>query len=133
MEVWKDTAYDYIEVSNYGRVRTKDKTRSFRFYDRHNNVFTETLRTVRSHYMKQQANNKGYLFVCFKENGKRKNLLVHRLVADAFLENKEHKAEVNHIDGNPKNNNLCNLEWVTPSENRYHAYHTLHRPFFGRR
>lgn len=55
-------------------------------------------------------------------NGKQKYHSVHRLLAMAFIPNPESKPEVNHKDGNKKNNNLSNLEWVTKSENRKHAY-----------
>ena len=52
---------------------------------------------------------------------------VHRLVAQAFIPNPEAKPEVNHIDGNPSNNKLDNLEWVTHSENRQHSVQVLKR------
>lgn len=45
---------------------------------------------------------------------------VHRLVMIAFYGEQKDKS-VNHIDGNPSNNNLYNLEWVTPLENTRHA------------
>ncbi len=46
---------------------------------------------------------------------------VHRLVAETFLEKVEGKNEVNHIDGDRRNNNVNNLEWVTHLENMQHA------------
>lgn len=52
---------------------------------------------------------------------------VHRYVAKAFIPNPDNKPEVNHIDGNHFNNNASNLEWVTGSENCYHAYRVLGR------
>lgn len=62
----------------------------------------------------------GYQKVSLCKNGKVKDYYVHRLVAEAYLENPEHKTQVNHKDLNKKNNSLCNLEWATPSENIIH-------------
>lgn len=56
------------------------------------------------------------------ENGKHKNAYVHRLIASAFIPNPNKFPEVNHKNGNTKDNRVENLEWVTSSQNRQHAY-----------
>jgi len=58
-------------------------------------------------------------------DGKKRTFRAHRLVLMAFnpVKNMD-KLEVNHIDGNKKNNNLSNLEWCTGSENQKHAFKT---------
>jgi hypothetical protein len=72
--------------------------------------------------LKIWKNELGYSMINFIQNGKKKNLRVHRLVAEAFLPRVEHKNEVNHIDGNKDNNNVKNLQWVTRKENMRHAF-----------
>jgi hypothetical protein len=68
-------------------------------------------------------NQKGYLRYSIYVYGKRKFFFVHRLVLSVFnpIENMEN-LQVNHIDGNKKNNRLENLEWCTQSENQIHAF-----------
>ena len=65
-----------------------------------------------------------YVTMSFGKKGSCKNLLVHRLVAKAFIDNPEDKKCVNHIDGNRGNNEVSNLEWVTHKENSRHAVET---------
>ena len=62
-----------------------------------------------------------YLKVSLHKGGEQKTKQVHRIVAEAFLENKDNKPQVNHRDGNKENNRLDNLEWVTAKENCDHA------------
>lgn len=65
----------------------------------------------------------GYISVTLAKNGyyivhlNKKIYYVHRLLAETFIENPENKKEVDHIDGNPRNNNLDNLRWATHKEN----------------
>lgn len=71
---------------------------------------------------KVRSNTCPYYYVSFRKNGKLKHKNVHRLVAEAFVENPHKKPCVNHIDGNKLNNRAENLEWVTDAENQQHAF-----------
>ena len=69
-----------------------------------------------------RSKNYQYYFVGLLKNKKRKYFAVHRLVAQAFIENTNNYAQVDHLDGNKLNNNADNLEWVTPKENTNRAW-----------
>lgn len=60
----------------------------------------------------------GYL--SFTLNGNK--ILVHRYIAIKLIPNIKNKTQVNHINGNKKDNSIKNLEWVTPFENINHAF-----------
>lgn len=68
--------------------------------------------------MVQNHHRRGYNYV---QQAKRIGL-VHRIVAETFIPNPLNKLEVNHIDGDKKNNHVSNLEWATRSENMKHHY-----------
>ena len=66
-----------------------------------------------------------YLYVDLYKDGNRHRKYVHRLVAEAYIPNPLNLPFVNHIDGNPKNNNYKNLEWCTAKQNVEHASKVL--------
>lgn len=114
-EFWKDIK-DYeklYQVSNLGRVRSLSHLAS--------NGVKDIL--YKGRILKPFLDGKkNYLQVCLSKNNNKRKYLVHRLVAETFIENKYNKAEVNHKDGNKQNNYVDNLEWVTSKENKNHAY-----------
>lgn len=71
------------------------------------------------HVIGQWENDNGYFLV--RLSNPRKMARVHRLVAEAFVENPNSKPFVNHVDNNRSNNNADNLEWCTQLENIRHA------------
>lgn len=71
-------------------------------------------------YLTPIKGNRGYYLVMIR----RKMYLIHRMVAESFIDNPENKKYVNHKDGDKHNNNVDNLEWCTASENLIHAYKT---------
>lgn len=105
-EEWKPVKgrEEFYEVSNTGKVRSLvNRYKSKGIFE-----------------LKQTVNKKGY---CALDLAKPhlKKCLVHRIVAEAFLDKPEGCNIVNHIDNNPSNNNVTNLEWTTYSGNLQHA------------
>ena len=117
-EVWADIQgfEGYYQVSNLGRVRSLPRTvkmhRAGKTYDMHHN----------GRILRQSVRKDGYLLVQIFKDSKYFTCVVHRLVAKAFLDNPLNLPEVNHIDGDKKNNKVSNLEWCTRSRNIKHAF-----------
>jgi hypothetical protein len=111
MEIWKDVVgYEGIyKVSNYGLVKRVSKIRGV------------NLKYREEYYLVPTDNGKGYFRIKLSNNGKSKRVMLHRIIAEAFINNPENKKCVNHINHNRKDNRIENLEWCTHSENTLHA------------
>lgn len=103
-EIWRDIlGYEGLyKISNYGRVKS--------LY--HNRI------------VKGGKYPNGYKYVALSKDHVKHPILIHRLVAIAFINNPDSLPVVNHIDGNKQNNQVNNLEWVTQSDNLKHAVNT---------
>lgn len=122
-EQWRPVVgYEGIyEVSDLGRVRSIP-----RIVEREG---TQGDIGAKGMVRKPHLTPKGYLRLQLARDTKTANCMVHRLVASAFLDNPEGKAEVNHKNGIKHDNRVGNLEWATASENQIHAYDTgLRKP-----
>ena len=114
-EIWKDIpGYEgQYQVSNLGRVKSLPRNVPGK---------NGSIRHLPGKLLSPADNDSdGYKFVMLTKNSKSTHMLVHRLVATAFIPNPENKPQVNHKDCIPSNNELSNLEWSTQSENMVHA------------
>lgn len=83
---------------------------------------TGLVRTTKTgRILRPAVSRHGYERVCLFKMDRERRYRVHRLVAMAFVPNPDNLPQVNHIDGNKRNNNASNLEWVTNHENVIHA------------
>ena len=124
-EQWRTAVYDGELYEGLYKVSNLGKILSLNYRN-----------TGKAELMNPSDNGDGYFKVGLSKNGKYKTCLVHRLVAETFLENPENKPEVNHkIEGKKgKTMNMVifnedgsvdeertTIEWVTPKENSNYA------------
>lgn len=102
------------QISNLGRIKSILRKLNSRYGQ--NRTLNEKFLSL------NKDKNTHYVSITLSKDNKRFTKSIHRLVAQAFIPNPENKCCVNHIDGNPSNNLLTNLEWVTMKENSQHAY-----------
>lgn len=98
-EIWKDIkGYEGLyQVSNWGRIKS--------------------IRFGKERIMKLCPDRYGYLYIVLYKNNIKKAYRVHRLVAEAFIDNTDNLPCVNHKDENKQNNNVENLEWCDAKYN----------------
>ena len=101
-EIWKDIeGYENLyQVSSEGRIKNL-------------NYF----KTGKEKILKGGKYGSGYLKVKLFKDGKGKNYAIHRLVAQAFIENPDNKPQIDHINTDKTDNRVENLRWVTNKEN----------------
>lgn len=112
-------------VSNLGRV--KSLSRKVSYLSKKGNSVSYTLKEM----MLSQCNCEGYLMVRFYNDAVERKWFVHILVARIFIENTNNDPQVNHKDGDRKNNVVTNLEWTTPLGNSKHAINVLNKQVGG--
>lgn len=116
-EIWKDIEgyKNLYQISNKGNVKSLKRKVKCK-----NGIY----HTISEKILKPCKNGRGYLFVNLQKEGKIKNTRIHRLVANAFIQNPYNLQEVNHIDEDKTNNNVENLEWCTREYNVNYGYRT---------
>lgn len=120
-EIWKDIkGYEGLyQVSNIGRIKSLGRT--VIKISLKGNIFTKS---YPEKLLKFSKDTKGYLRTSLALNGINRTIKVHRVVAQAFIPNPNNLEQVNHKDGDKKNNNVYNLEWCNNQKNQNHSWTT---------
>lgn len=113
-ELWKSIKnYEGLyEISNYGHIRSLDRY----VIDKGKKSFRKGTN------ISICKNEHGYKYVTLYKDGKQKHKYLHRLVAEAFIDNPNNYPEVNHLDFDKSNNYVTNLEWCSKRCNMNHAH-----------
>jgi hypothetical protein len=100
IEIWKEiTNFSNYEISNYGNIKNK----------------------YNQHILNPQLVSSYFTIGIIDDNGNRKSLRIHRLVALMFIPNPHNKYTVNHINHIKTDNHVKNLEWMTQKEQNNHS------------
>ena len=128
-EEWRDIkGYEGLyQISRNGKIKSLEKRLPHNVSKTGFQVFKESIR--RTFYCGSSRNYEGVDLYKNKISSKK---LIHRLVAEAFIENYSADLEVNHMDANTKNNSLDNLEMCTRQENvnHYYANHKMYKGYY---
>lgn len=114
MEIWREIKgfENSYQVSSNGRVKS---------LERYCKTKGGKLRLKKESLLKPGYTLTGYQHVILRNNGEYKSVLIHRLVAEAFIPNPDVLPQVNHKDENKSNNCVDNLEWCTQSYNNIYG------------
>jgi len=117
MQNWKALpSYEGLyEISINGEIKSLERIVTDTFFGK------QRIRVLREIIMKNGKSSKGYPQTHLRKNLETKTWEIHRLVAKACIPNPNNLPQINHIDGNPMNNHVSNLEWCTQSHNQLHA------------
>jgi hypothetical protein len=97
---WVNIPFDYeYEITRFGHVRNINTGNVIRHF----------------------TNRGGYKYCTVSNSGRKRNIMIHRLIASVFIPNPNNKPSINHINCNKTDNRIENLEWCTPKENAIHA------------
>lgn len=112
-EVWKDIeGYEGLyQVSNIGNIKSLERDVVYSNSAIHH--YEEKL-------LKPSKIGGGYLQVTLSKDGEAQNVLVHIIIANAFIPNPNNLPQVGHMDDNKENNTIDNLYWTTAKENNTH-------------